>query len=1229
VADETTYIPQDAIHVTEVTKFITPNPVSHYLEGEHHLWDIILNSDVSNDSAVAFVNDEKIERDRWRYIICEPGDRVMVRPVPQDSDTAKIVQFIVTMIAMIAMPFLAPGIAAAVAVGAAALNVGLSVIFAPPSVNLGDPGKISNIATLTGARNALNQWGPIPVVIGKEFRVFPQLAAKPHTEVRGGEQFMRLIFEPHHGPCELPESEFRIGQNSLANYSDVEVEIREGLDSDADRRLFTQEVTEVNSTFVMNDGLPIVNTTTLLAEEASIDLTFPSGLGAFRSDNGITGYEVELQFEYREAGSADPWVDITPVATGLAPGVNIVGSAVTIKASQRGLTMRGLRFLFPAQPGGEGWDLNAFLTDESADSDAVSGTEMSECVLTRFRSHVASPIIQDLDNVATISLLIRATDQLSGVLDTFSCLVRPLVPTWNAVDEWNTTLINTGLAAWHYANLLRGPAAATKCQDARIDAAGLLNWAQYCEDPAHLYEVSGVIGAEEQRLYWLQQIAGTSRATPSMINGLYGVIVDEPQDAPVQIISERNAKGTEGKFSLQEQPHALEVNFIDSEGNWQVSPAIVYADGYDELTATNIKSVDMWGITDHSLAWRHGRYHLAASRLRRRSLIRELDFENIICNRGDRVDVQSSPGLMALASGRLSFFSRSTELGFGFRPGVEMDPIGVTQYQLQVRKSDGIIQTFDLTYWQMAASRISSTFRADLESIDGVDPAAGDLAVVGTTMVPMIVSAIHHSGHMKARLHLMDYNQGIYTADTEDIPDWDPLITAYVPPSLELPLEPRIITVASDHTVLIFDKSGAVVPRILISFEPASAGTPPDYIQCQYRLVDEIDPDNVQNTWTLIEPIDPKAGQASIMSIEDGALYDVRIRSVTDDGRASKWVHINQHRAIGRSAPPPDPDSLVITANDVCVWDISSEPVDLVGYKVRYQHGDDPDWGRGIPAHGGFISTRQITLSDLSIIPRGVPVTIMVKAVDAIGTESVNPATLLTTLTDNLPDNIFSSVVIEPLWNGARTNCHVDTGVLVADTDTDGFWSGNDPALFWTGDANPFWTQAFLPMTFLTFGTIAGPGTLRMEITAQGAWTLEYQQDGGPILPWPGSVDIPPAGSVIIVRLSIPGGAVQGQVSHLRFTVDTPDLEETVTYVFGGTAGGERVVPTKTFMVIRECIVNFTVLVPAGFGAVACTGVIHDYGIPTPAAGPLIEPIDAVNVMALAGTTYTVTMRGY
>jgi len=455
-------------------------------------------------------------------------------------------------------------------------------------------------------------------------------------------------------------------------------------------------------------------------------------------------------------------------------------------------------------------------------------------------------------------------------------------------------------------------------------------------------------------------------------------------------------------------------------------------------------------------------------------------------------------------------------------------------------------------------------------------------------------------------------------------------------------------TLAAGDDELFIAGDGVVQSRIKVLITPV-ANAFVDRWEIRWKLSSEA---------TFTDPISIGAAGSNvwwITPIQDGSLYDVEVRALTSIGSQSSWAGVYGFLAIGKTAPPPDIATVSIS-NGVLRWEYPSPPADLAGFKVRYHSGVFVFWGSGVDAHSGLLSDGSFDAAELLT----GQVTLMVKAVDTSGNESVNAAVVITDLGDPIVDNIIVDYDLHALgFPGTITSGEVSGGDLVGEsttlfwsTDTAPFYPPGQP-LFWPagsyGDILYTWTYTpaleLADATMSIFSTIVGaPWSIMYRVSGDSLFwdgadealfwaeegttyesvlleddvtewlmednstpvTMEAPIDGlfwgpaGDFLSWPGSLS-PIRRALYEFQLSVSGGAAEPGVTQLRLVFDVPDIMETLGDV-AVLAAGTRLPLTKTFRAITA--VNLTV--QAGPNA-AVSARIEDKAL----IGPLVTARDA------------------
>jgi hypothetical protein len=368
-----------------------------------------------------------------------------------------------------------------------------------------------------------------------------------------------------------------------------------------------------------------------------------------------------------------------------------------------------------------------------------------------------------------LELRILATDQLNGMIDTLTAVVTSILPVWeNGV--W--TEYATRNPAWAYLDVLRGTGSIKPAAESRLDLESFLEWARFCDAPAANFPAAPkstcdmVISGDSTTWFVLKTIASTGDATPSLRAGKYSISVDRLRDFPVQLFTPRNSSGFSSSITYYEHPHALRVQFVDPQQQWQARELIVFDDGYSEANATKYQTLELVGITTAHQAYRIGRRSIAQAKLRSETFTIETGMENILATRGDLV--------------RLAY--DVAKIGAGYARVKSIAGNRVTFDDLVVTVAGDMHARF----------RVSNSKQTDLQILAVVDeytlefasiPAeitVGQLAVFGQLeriTMDCLVKSIKPSMDLKATLELVPYAPAIYKAEVEPIPPYNPLIT--------------------------------------------------------------------------------------------------------------------------------------------------------------------------------------------------------------------------------------------------------------------------------------------------------------------------------------------------------------------------------------------------------------------------------------------------------------------
>ncbi|MCH8270323.1 MAG: hypothetical protein IH985_03820, partial [Planctomycetes bacterium] len=122
---------------------------------------------------------------------------------------------------------------------------------------------------------------------------------------------------------------------------------------------------------------------------------------------------------------------------------------------------------------------------------------------------------------------------------------------------------------------------------------------------------------------------------------------------------------------------------------------------------------------------------------------------------------------------------------------------------------------------------------------------------------------------------------------------------------------PTDLVLTSGNAALFTKADGTVVSRIKASFTASV-----DHFVHRYEVQFRATAGSPVPDWEPAGGVDHVAGATLslfIWDVEDGAIYDVRVRAMSTLGRFSDYVIEENHTVAGKTAAPPDVDTFTVT----------------------------------------------------------------------------------------------------------------------------------------------------------------------------------------------------------------------------------------------------------------------------------------------------------------------------
>lgn len=272
--------------------------------------------------------------------------------------------------------------------------------------------------------------------------------------------------------------------------------------------------------------------------------------------------------------------------------------------------------------------------------------------------------------------------------------------------------------------------------------------------------------------------------------------------------------------------------------------------------------------------------------------------------------------------------------------------------------------------------------------------------------------------------------------------------------------------------------------------------------------------------------------------------YYVSVQIVTKDGIKGS-PYIGEIELSGVDEPP---DNVSMLDTDILDdgtrrfwWSYKyPEPNDIIGFKLKYTQGNNPDWNNAYELHTGVITMQPF---ETKALRQGVH-TVMIKAVDNAGNESKKPAYAVLNLGEPLQNNVLWSVDLSANdWSSVSHNGIKENGVIKAHT--------KDDILEINAQLQPmaygnFWIEYEIAGS-ATVQYCVGSNTNAWQTVDSVAWnsleTLQWRFKGL-YKPYTGKVLISSTDTIYIKIVAKSNTEVISAISKLKVYIDVPDRQE-------------------------------------------------------------------------------------
>lgn len=619
----------------------------------------------------------------------------------------------------------------------------------------------------------------------------------------------------------------------------------------------------------------------------------------------------------------------------------------------------------------------------------------------------------------------RATEELSGAIQNYSCIVKAFIPLFKlAGGKWVfDKLAFSNNPADVFIAVLVDPAYRNRIKWAEIedyvDMDQIADWRTACDG---MFTCNLTVSSLTTMAETLNMIAATGRATTAFRDGRLTVIRELKDAIPVQLVTPKNSSDFSASMAYLPKPKGVRVSYIDADEDlFDRVEAVV---GYNQVDSSASSSIDptevedlkLPGTTNWKQAWRFARYYMAEAMLRRESISFRMDIENLVAQRGDIIrlvhDVLDVGGLPV-----------RIESIVGTTVSVDEDmPTGSSGARIRGRETIYSITTTS-----------GREFTAPTAMLSGAKPAlVGDVIEVGVISSDKgnyIVQAITPEADMSASISAIEYRPEVIDLDDQPIPD-------------------RIPFPGSDNGVRI----GPVNNLDLRMTE---------YVSERVRFMRK------ELTWTPpilgyadhynIYAVLPNGGRRFLGRTKDThwSLDPARISGLPADKDYTYAVTAVSHsdiasaeRSVTGTIKPDthNPSDVLGFSSNILneqihlFWDRPWDE-DLDHYEIRYS----PELRAGVTwAETSFV-TSEVPYDATSVTIPARTGAYLIKAVDTAGNYSKNAAVTVTHV-DQLPNiDKFHTFQFDPFTSGTHQNTEVKAGHLtLVDGVSEGWWFADE-----------------------------------------------------------------------------------------------------------------------------------------------------------------------------------------
>jgi hypothetical protein len=621
------------------------------------------------------------------------------------------------------------------------------------------------------------------------------------------------------------------------------------------------------------------------------------------------------------------------------------------------------------------------------------------------------PIVTDKRHVF-LELRIKATNQLNGSITNLSAVASSVLDVYDTTtDTWSKQV--TSNPAWIYCDLLTGEVNKRAISRSRLHLPSIVEWAEFCDEVppstptkdfnSVRFSSNFILDFNTTLQALINNVTNSAQASLNIIDGKYGILIDKLRTVPVQIFTPRNSTNFSSTRNYDDAPDGLTIQYVDPLSDWDISEVTVYDEGFTADTAVNFDSLSTFGCTNPEQAWRFGRYMIAQARLRKETISIEVDFEHLVCTRGDYVQITQDVMKVGGTPARVK----------------EITGVDTVKIDDAIDTSSGL--SYAYVYRGVSGIKTSTCDVIDSDEfrLYGEMPSVGDLIIIGESgkvVFECIVKAIAPSSELKATVVLVERAAGIYNVESsDDYPDYDPQLNTNID-AFSAP--------AAVEDLIVTDNSWRVIGGAYQYYIDLDWDLPIGSAVDAYEVYA-----NYGTGYDLVSVTKATSYEYIVNENNLGILHSFKVLAVSATGKKLSLAEVPEVSAtpMRKVGPPSDVSALFMNITKEVLqleWP-SVLDADLKEYIIRYSpNTTTATWESSIPLV-------RVDKNSTSTAVQGRTGTYFIKALDLNGTQSYDAAQAKTTIPNLFDLNVISETNDFPLLEGELDTVETDASGLV------------------------------------------------------------------------------------------------------------------------------------------------------------------------------------------------------